>query len=111
MNETKVVSKRRRPPAMSPEDREDQMIALAEKLAEKQLIEGTASAQIITHYLKLATVREQLEKEKLEQENRLLRAKTESLESAKRVEELYRDALNAMRSYGGSNQDYEDRDD
>ena len=77
------------------------MIALAVDLAEKQLIEGTASSQVITHFLKLASSRERLEKEKLEKENKLLRAKTEAIESAKRVEELYSDALKAMRSYRG----------
>lgn len=88
-------------PALTPEARENQMIALAVDLAEKQLIEGTASSQVITHFLKLASTRERLEKEKLEKENELLRAKTEAIESAKRVEELYSDALRAMRSYRG----------
>lgn len=88
-------------PALTPEARENQMIALAVDLAEKQLIEGTASSQVITHFLKLASSRERLEKEKLEKENELLRAKTEAIESAKRVEELYSDALKAMRSYRG----------
>ena len=81
------------------------MIALAVDLAEKQLIEGTASSQVITHFLKLATSRERLEREKLEKENELLRAKTEAIESAKRVEELYSDALRAMRSYRGETDD------
>jgi hypothetical protein len=88
-------------PALTPEARENQMIALAVDLAEKQLIEGTASSQVITHFLKLASSRERLEKEKLEKENELLRAKTEAIESAKRVEELYSDALKTMRSYRG----------
>lgn len=92
-------------PALTPEARENQMIALAVDLAEKQLIEGTASSQVITHFLKLATTRERLEKEKLEKENELLRAKTEAIESAKRVEELYSDALRAMRSYRGETDD------
>lgn len=92
-------------PALTPEARENQMIALAVDLAEKQLIEGTASSQVITHFLKLATSRERLEKEKLEKENELLRAKTEAIESAKRVEELYSDALRAMRSYRGETVD------
>lgn len=92
-------------PALTPDARENQMIALAVDLAEKQLIEGTASSQVITHFLKLATSRERLEKEKLEKENELLRAKTEAIESAKRVEELYSDALRAMRSYRGETDD------
>lgn len=81
------------------------MIALAIDLAERQLAEGTASAQVITHYLKLATTRERLEKEKLARENELLRAKTEAIESGKRVEELYSDALKAMKSYEWSMND------
>lgn len=101
------MGKRMRP-ALTPEARENQMIALAVDLAEKQLIEGTASSQVITHFLKLATTRERLEKEKLEKENELLRAKTEAIESAKRVEELYSDALKAMRSYRGDADDDED---
>ena len=92
---------RRQKPARSPEARENQMIALAVDLAEKQLIEGTASAQVITHYLKLGTLKEQLEREKLEKENELLQAKTQAIQSAQRVEELYANALKAMRSYSG----------
>lgn len=89
-------------PALTPEARENQLIALAVDLAEKQLEEGTASAQVITHYLKLGSTRERLEKEKLRKENELLQAKREALESAKRVEELYTNALEAMRSYSGT---------
>lgn len=92
---------RKQAPALTPEARENQLIALAVDLAEKQLIEGTASAQVITHYLKLGSTREKLEKEKLEKENELLNAKREALESSKRVEELYANALKAMRSYSG----------
>lgn len=93
--------KRMRPPATNPEAREKQLISLAVDLAERQLSEGTASSQVITHYLKLGSTKERLEKEKLEKENELLRAKTEALQSAKKVEELYLNALNAMRSYSG----------
>lgn len=92
---------RKMPPAMTPESRENQMIALAVDLAEKQLMEGTASTQVITHYLKLGSTKERLEKERLAEENKLLRAKTEALQSAKRVEELYQDALKAMSIYQG----------
>ena len=89
-------------PGLTPESRENQMIALAVDLAEKQLIEGTASSQVITHFLKLGSTKERLEKEKLEEENKLLRAKTEALQSAKRVEELYSDAIAAIRKYSGN---------
>lgn len=70
-------------------------------LAERQIREGSASAQVISHFLKLGSERESLEKERLSAENSLLRAKVEQLASAKRVEELYQDALNAMRQYSG----------
>ena len=89
-------------PALTPEARENQMISLAVDLAEKQLIEGTASSQVITHYLKLGSTKERLEKEKLEEENKLLKARTEALQSAKRVEELYSDAIAAMKKYSGN---------
>jgi len=88
-------------PALTPEARESQMISLAVDLAEKQLLEGTASAQVITHYLKLGATTARLEKEKLERENELLKAKTKALESAERVEELYANAINAMKNYSG----------
>lgn len=97
--------KRTRPPALTPEGRENQLISLAIDLAEKQLSEGTASSQVITHYLKLGSTKERLEKEKLEKENELLKARTESLQSAKKVEELYKEALNAMKRYSGQSGD------
>jgi hypothetical protein len=77
------------------------MIALADALAEKQLREGTASAQVITHYLKLGTSREQLEQEKLRKENQLREAQIDQMASAARIEELYSRALDAMRGYSG----------
>lgn len=88
-------------PALSPEAREKQLIALAVDLAERQLIEGTASSQVITHYLKLASTKERLEREILEKQKDLMDAKTESLKSGKRFEELYQNAIVAMRTYGG----------
>lgn len=94
-------STRKMRPALTPEARENQMISLAVDLAERQLIEGTASSQVITHYLKLGTMNHKLELEKLTKENELLKAKTESLQSAQRIEELYANALAAMRNYSG----------
>lgn len=99
----KVTRKKSIPPAKTIEGREDQLISLAIDMAEEQLINRTASAQVLTHYLKLATTRAQLEKAKLENENLLLQAKTETLQSQQKTEELYRDALNAMREYSGFN--------
>ena len=97
----KEEPKRRRPPATTPEARENQLISLAVDLAEQQLSEGTASSQVISHYLKLASSKERLEKERLTHEVELLKAKTEAIQSAKRVEELYKEALNAMKAYSG----------
>lgn len=92
-------------PAESPEARENELIAAAVNLAEKQLLEGTASPSVITHFLRLASGREQLEREKLERENEVLRAKAEALESNRRTEELYAEAIEAMRRYSGFGND------
>ena len=88
-------------PALTPEARENQLISLAVDLAEKQLMEGTASSQVITHYLKLGSTKERIEKEILEKQKELISAKTENLKSAKRIEERYTNAIEAMRRYGG----------
>ena len=93
----------KRRPALNPDSREQQLIAAAVDLAEKQLLEGTASSQVITHYLKLGSSKERLEKEKLEEENKLLR--TESIKSAKKQEELFEEAIRAMRHYSGRDED------
>lgn len=103
-------SSRKMRPALSPEARENQMISLAVDLAERQLMEGTASAQVITHYLKLGTTKEKLEREKLAEENKLLRAKTEAVQSSKHNEELYKDAIAAMRKYTGNGSDIDDEE-
>lgn len=106
MPKTKVVvsnSDRTQPmrPALTPEARENQMIALAVDLAEQQLRDGTASSQVITHFLKLATVKEQLEREKLTTENKLLQAKIKDLESQASSAALYSEALKAFSVYSG----------
>ena len=88
-------------PATTPEGRESEMVSLAHDLAETQIRNGTASSQVITHFLKLGSSRELLEQERLRHENELTRVKIEAVESQKRVEELYRNALDAMRSYSG----------
>lgn len=104
INETAV----KRRPALSPEARENQLVSLAVDLAEKQLIEGTASSQVITHYLRLGSTKEKLEKEILEKQKELIEAKTESLQSSKRVEELYANALEAMKNYSGNTSNDQD---
>lgn len=102
-----MANKNKIRPALTLESNENQLIYLATKLAEKQLVEGTASSQVITHYLKLGTVKAQLEKEKLEHENELLKAKTEAIKSAERSEALFADAIRAMRTYSGAGKDEE----
>ena len=95
------ASKTTRPPATTPEARENQLVSQAVDLAAKQLSDGSASAQVITHFLKLGSSREKLEQARLEQEVGLLKVKAEVMESAKHVEELYGKALDAMRAYTG----------
>ena len=100
---------KRRRPAVTVEGREAQLVSLAYDEAERQLLEGTASSQVITHFLKLGSTRESLEQARLERENLLLDAKVETMASQARVEELYREALDSMRSYaGGEPVDFED---
>lgn len=99
---------RRRPPARTPEARENQLIALAMDLVEKRLRNGTATSQETTHFLRLATANAKLEREILERQKDLITAKTEALKSQKRIEELYANAVKAMRSYSGSNHEEDD---
>ena len=89
-------------PALTPEARENQLIALAVDLVQQRLLDGSASSQETTHFLKLGSMKNQLEMEKLREENKLLKAKTESIQSDIRVEELYAEAINAMRRYSGN---------
>lgn len=91
----------RNTPAYSPERRENQLISLAVDLAEKQLLEGTATSQVITHYLKLGTKQHDLELEKLQRENDLLTAKIENIRTMAHLEEMFDSAMKAMMSYSG----------
>lgn len=99
--------------AISPEARENQMISDAFDLAEKQLREGTASSQVITHFLKLGTAKEKLELERMKAENELLRARTKALADAEEIKVLYENALKAMRNYNGQGEpdEYEEYED
>lgn len=111
-----MAAKKKGRPAITAEGRENQMIALAIDLAEQQLRDGTASSQVITHFLKLGTSRAELEKEKLERENELLKVKAENIKAQERSEELFINAINAMKNYSGHGdadeyEEYEDYDD
>ena len=97
----KVVegSLQRQTPAITPEGREDQLSAYAINLAEEQLRNGTASSQVITHYLKLGSMKERQERQKLEEEIKLLKAKTEAIKSEQERNELYSQVIDAIRTY------------
>lgn len=107
-NDSKPNKKRRLRPALSPEAREDQLVSLAMDRAEEKLLDGTASSQLITHFLKLGSTKERLEKEMMEEQKKLLKAKTEAVEAQKRTEELYAKALYAMKDYSGYSPDEEE---
>lgn len=99
-----------RPPATTPEGRENQLIAMAMDEAERQIRGGTATSQLLTHFLKLGSTREDLEKQRLRSENELLKAKVEDLGSQKKTEELYAKALKAMKTYSGHPEPEDDED-
>lgn len=101
MDEVKGEPQRQRRPATTPEEQENRLIALAAEEAERQLRAGTASAQLVTQLLKFGSARERLERERIQHENELLKVKREQIASQARIEEMYMDALNAMRSYRG----------
>ena len=96
-----IEPKKKLRPALTPQSRENQMISLAMDLVEQRLRDGSATSQETTHFLKLGSEKERLEREKLAEENKLLKAKTEALQSQKKTEELFEEAIRAMRSYSG----------
>ena len=103
--------KKKSPPARSPEARENQLIALAYDVAEERLRNGTATSQEVVHFLRLGSMKERKELELMEKKNELMAAKTEALQSAKRIEELYSDAISAFKNYRGmSDEDEYDPD-
>lgn len=104
---TSSNSSKKMRPALTPESRENQLISLAIDLAEQQLRDGTASSQVISHFLKLGSTKEKIEKEILERQKELITAKTENLQSAKRTEELFEEAIKAMKRYSGNSEEDE----
>lgn len=101
-------TERKRAPASTPEGRENRMVSYALDLAEKQLRDGTATSQVIVHFLKSGSQRDELERERLRNENLLAQAKIEAMQSSQRMEEVYTQALNAMRTYSGQEPDVDD---
>ena len=105
MAKVKVVNSDKSPrmrPALTPEGRENQMISLAVDLAEQQLRDGTASSQVITHFLKLGTENAKLERERLKGEIELQKAKADALRSQKEIDKIYKEAIEAMKKYSGN---------
>lgn len=104
---------RKQAPARTVEGREQQMVALAMDLAERKLRDGTASNQLICHFLKYGTVQAELEKEKIKADVELQKAKVESIKSERVREELYAEAISALKGYQGNmfNNNVEDDDD
>lgn len=98
-------------PAISPEAREQQLIALAVDLVEQRLLDGTASSQETTHYLKMASTKARLENEKIKYELELTKAKTESIKSQQRSEEMFEAAIRAFKGYSGQGRDEEEDED
>ena len=98
-------SPKQRRPALTPEARENQLISLAIDLVEQRLIDGTASSQETTHFLKLASTKAKIEKEILLEQKKLIAAKTKSIESSEEMKGLYEEALNAMKRYSGGGSD------
>lgn len=98
--------------ATTPEARENQLISLAVDRAEQQLRDGTASSQVITHFLKLGTEKARIEVENLKLQNELTIARTKKMESDQRIEELFEDAMKAFKTYNGQGDgdEYEDED-
>ena len=108
MAKVKTDSKRKSRPPLTPEAQENKMISLAMDLAEQQLRDGTASSQLITEFVKRGSTKARLEKEMMEEQKELMKAKREALESAQRIEALYADAIKAMRHYGGHDSEEEE---
>ena len=100
-NSSSSGSTRKIRPALTPEARENQLISLAVDLVEQRLIDGTASSQETTHFLKLGSTKNRLEMERLREENELMRAKRKAIESGEEMKVLYENAIKAMRDYAG----------
>lgn len=108
MPKTKDSGKARKlRPALSPEAQESRMISLAMDLAEQQLLDGTASSQVITHFLRIGSLEYEKKIEKLEKENELLRAKADALDSVQKQELLYQKAIDSMKLYSGNGEVYD----
>lgn len=104
----KSIKSQRSRPARTPEERENQLINMAMDLAERKIKDGSASSQLITHFLKLGTERERLENEKLRSYVRMADEKIEQMRSQEDIKELYENAIKAMKSYSGSTDEHDE---
>lgn len=111
--ETIMTTKKNRElrPATTAEAREEQLISAAMNLAERQILDGTASSQIISHFLKMGSPGEKLKREIQAEEKKMMIAKTEALRIEKKIEELYEKALSAMQIYSGQEVEVEEEED
>ena len=103
--QTQKETKKKLPPSRSLEESEQRCIADATRLAEQKLADGTASSQIIMHYLKQGTEKTRLEIEKIKYETELVKAKTEAVKSQQRSEELFAEVVSALKEYSGKTDD------
>lgn len=101
MSEDKTTRKRSRPPARTIEGREEELIMEAYDEAERRILNGTASSQLILHFVKQGSKRERLEQESIVGRIELDRAKIKSLETDEQILEMYQAAIEAMTAYGG----------
>lgn len=99
-----MSEKKKLPPVSSIEAREQQLVSAAMDLVEKRLLDGSATSQETVHFLKIGSTKEKIEKSILEKQKILIEAKTEALQSAKRVEELYENAMLALKTYSGKDE-------
>ncbi len=104
------MTAKKRPPARTPEARENQLVSLAYDLAERQLLDGSASSQVITHFLKLGSTKDKKEQDILTEQVKLIRAKTDSIKASHEQRELYEQAINAMKRYSGNRGDDNDEE-
>lgn len=110
-NDDEQSAPRRRSPAKTPEERESMLISMAYERAEQQVADGTASSQLLTHFVKAGSTRDSIEKKKLEEEVLVLRKKVETMQSAVDMKNLMEEALNVFKGYTGQGADYDDEDD
>ena len=99
--ETSDATKQYFPPSVNHEDREKELIAMAENLAVQRIMDGTASNQLLVHFLKENTVRARLEREKLEEEIKNIKAKTKAVETSGDLDAKYQEVLDTMKAYRG----------